>query len=772
MPSDSFPAVNTINELAGLLRQLKRRQARRLGDSELTYRELAARTGWSIGIIAGYFGGRTLPPTDRFDVLVSLLDTTPAERGALATARDRVQENRMQESQHRVSTPDWPVPRQLPANGFKFAGRDAELARLDAMARDAGTIAVLSGTAGVGKTALAVHWAHRMVKRFPDGQLYVNLRGFEAGGVPKKPEEAVRGFLEAFGISAQNIPANATVQFDLYRSLLANRRALVILDNARDAEQVRPLLPGSPGCMTVVTSRNDLTSLVAVDGAHSLILDLLPVGEARQLLAHRLGAQRVSAEPQIVDEVVSRCARLPLALAIAAARASARPTFPLAQLALELRTAQGSLDPFSGGDDTSADARVAFSCSYRHLSATAALLFRLMGVHPGPDVATPAAASLAGVGLADVRSALAELTRAHLLNEHAPGRYTFHDLLRAFAAEQASRPEREEALRRLHGHYLHTAHAAALLLYPQRDPLELGSAPDGVEQLADREQARAWFEREHRVLLALVRESGCWRLAWSVSDYLDWRGHWHDLETVQTLALECSLRTGDRVGQAHAHRNLARAQVRLGRLDDAHAHLTQAIAVAREAGETLTEATSHLGISLVLERRADHRRALHHSELALELFRSCGHQVGQAKSLNAIGWYHSLLGESEEALRHCEQAVALQLTIGSLIDLASTLDSLGYAQHNLGRYGEAAESYRRAVELYREVGDRYHEADTLIHLSDAHLAAGAKGRAARAWQEALDILDDLHHPRVPAAVASKVAVDTAVLGDPTTLVSR
>ena len=744
MSGQLLPTVNTIEELAGLLRQLKRRQARRRGGPEITYRELAARTGWSIGIIAGYFGGHRLPPTDRFDILTSLLDATPAEQGALATARDRVQERR-----HRTSSTDWPVPRQLPANGFTFAGRAAELARLDAMASGTGTdaIAALSGTAGVGKTALAVYWAHRMVKRFPDGQLYVNLRGFDASAVPKSPEEAVRGFLEALGIAAQNIPANPTVQFDLYRSLLANRRVLVILDNARDTEQVRPLLPGSPGCMTVVTSRHDLTGLVAVDGARPLILELLPVAEARELLAHRLGMQRVSAEPEVVDEVVRRCAGLPLALVIAAARASARPTFPLAQLATELRAAEGRLDAFSGGD-ASADARVAFSCSYQHLSDTAALVFRRLGAHPGPDVATPAVASLAGVGLAAVRPALAELARAHLISEHVPERYMCHDLLRAFAHELTSTSESESALRRLHEHYLHTAHAAALLMYPSRDPLDLGPAPEGTEPLTDREKARAWFEREHRVLLAVVRETGCWRLAWCVSDFLDWRGHWYELATVQSQALECSLRQGDRIGQAHAHRNLARAFNRLGRLNDAHTHLSVSITLAREEGEPLIEAASRLNLSLVLERRGDHRLALHHSQLALELFDGCGHQAGQAMSLNAIGWYRCLLGEHEEALRCCERAVSLQLAIGNVTDLASALDSLGYAQHNLGRYREAATSYQRAAELYRKTGDRYHEADTLIHLSDAHRVAGLAGRAARAWRKALDLLEGLYHPRV------------------------
>ncbi|MEV7232399.1 AAA family ATPase [Polymorphospora sp. NPDC051019] len=426
-----------LSDLARLLRQLRRRHARQRGDSELTYRELAARTGWSIGTIAGYFGGRTLPPTNRLDVLAALLEATPTEQGVLATARDRAQEDR------RPNTPApgagrWPVPRQLPGENFRFVGRDTELAALDALLDRSGPPAavavLLTGTTGAGKSTLAVHWAHRVAGRFPHGQLHVNLGGLDPDGPPVTPARVVRDVAAAFGVPGDQIPASPDARTGLYRSLLARRRVLMVLDNARDADQVRPLLPGSPGCLTIITSRNQLTSLVALDGVHHLVVDLPTTDDARQLLAHRLGPVRAAAEPAVVDELVRHCARLPLAMVVVAARANARPNFPLAVLAEELRLAYGSLDLFSG-DDAPADLRVAFAGSYRHLTPAAATLFRRVGAYHEPDVDADGAARLAGTSSADARRALAELSRAHLLTEHRPGRYTCHDLLRAFARE-------------------------------------------------------------------------------------------------------------------------------------------------------------------------------------------------------------------------------------------------------------------------------------------------------------------------------------------------
>ena len=381
-----------------------------------------------------------------------------------------------------------PVPAQLPPPVAAFAGRDAELARLDEIGdgqadeASAVTIAVITGTAGVGKTALAVNWAHRVAARFPGGQLYVDLRGFDPAGPALDPGQALRGFFEALAVPPERIPDGLDDQVALYRSLLAGQRVLVLLDNARDAAQVRPLLPGSPGCLAVVTSRNHLTGLIAGHGAHPLGLDLLTPEGARELLARRVGAGRAGREPDAVDEIIAGCARLPLALTIAAARAATSPGFPLAVFAADLREAGHALDPFDG-DDAATDIRAVFSWSYRALSPDTARMFRLLGLHPGPDMTVAAAASLAGIAPDRARALLAELTRGHLLSEHRPGRYAFHDLLRAYATEQAQDCDdddgRRAAVGRLLDHWLHTACAAAALLDPFFAPEPAGPAAAG-----------------------------------------------------------------------------------------------------------------------------------------------------------------------------------------------------------------------------------------------------------------------------------------------------
>ncbi|MFD0599411.1 ATP-binding protein [Catellatospora coxensis] len=490
----------TVQDLALLLRKLRHRHARQHGGTLLTYRQLAAKTGWSHGIIGEYFAGNVLPPTERFDILTRLLGATSAEQGRLATARDQVEEGRRrmnpaggQAGPGTARAPangmaaGVPVPQQLPPALTAFVGRAELLAQLDAAtttggssaAEPAATSVVLSGTAGVGKTSLAVHWAHRAAERYPDGQLYVNMRGFDPSGSMMTPAEALRGFLEALDVPPERLPIHLPAQVGLYRSLLAGRRMLVVLDNARDVEQVRHLLPGSPTCLVLVTSRNRLGGLVAAEGARPVTVDLLSFDEAWQFLERRLGADRLTSEPQAVNDMIERCARLPLALAVVAARGAAHPSFPLSTLAAELRETRRLLNSGDAGTDVQA----VFSWSYRHLSQPAARLFRLLACHPGPDTAIPAAASLAGLPLIQVHRLLAELAHAHLVTEHAPGRFNLHDLLRGYAADLAESIDAPDvqrtAIQRGLDHYLHTAHAAALLLQPGWDPISLADAPPG-----------------------------------------------------------------------------------------------------------------------------------------------------------------------------------------------------------------------------------------------------------------------------------------------------
>jgi DNA-binding SARP family transcriptional activator/Tfp pilus assembly protein PilF len=653
------------------------------------------------------------------------------------------------------------VPRQLPGAVSGFVGRAGQLAaltaELDGRSRTV-VISAIGGTAGVGKTALAVHWARQVADRFPDGQLYVNLRGFDPGGSALDPAEAVRGFIEALQESPRRMPSSVDAQIGRYRSLLADRRVLLLLDNARDAGQVRPLLPGAPGCLVLVTSRNRLAGLVAAEGAHPFTLDLLSAAEARELLAHRLGAARVAAEPEAVEEIIRGCARLPLALAIVAARAATSPGITLTALADELRARPRDLDAFDVGEDVTANARAVFSWSYDALEPPAARLFRLLGLHPGAELTTASAASLAGLPAPETGALLAELSRAHLITETVPGRYAVHDLLRAYAAERAgtdeTAAERRSALVRVLDHYLHTAVAADRLLHPNRRPIETAAAGPGVtpEDPGDHERAMAWFIAEHQVLVAAIDRAAAaglathaWQLAWALVDFFHRRGHWHEWAATQRTALAATRRAGDRLGQAEAHRLLGLACLRLGDLDVARRHLLDALGLFAALGDPAGQASSHRGLGRVAARHGRYDEALGHAEQTLELFRATGDRAGEANVLNAIGWYHTRGGDHAQALVHCRRALELHVARGDRFGQANTWDSLGYAHHQLDQHAEAISCYRRSLELSRELTDRYGEADTLTRLGDTHRAAGDQMEAVASWRTALTILEDLRH---------------------------
>jgi DNA-binding SARP family transcriptional activator/tetratricopeptide (TPR) repeat protein len=671
------------------------------------------------------------------------------------------------------------VPAQLPMDVDGFTGRVEELERLDAVLarRDsrptAVVVAVVWGSAGVGKTTLAIHWAHRVRGQFPDGQLYVNLRGFDPSGPAMPSDEALRGFLGALGVAADQIPVGVEAQVGLYRSLMDGRRMLVVADNARDAQHVRPLLPGSPGCVVVVTGRNQLAGLVTAEGAHPVTLGLLSTDEARSLLAHRLGGQRVAAEPDAVDRIVVSCARLPLALAVVAARAATYPELPLAALAAELGDAGRGLDAFASGD-AATDVRAVFSWSYRSLSDGAARLFRSLGHHPGPDLAAPAAASLAGVAPGRIRPLLAELTGAHLLTEQAPGRFAMHDLLRAYAVELAGRYDDEaaaaEALERLIDHYRQTGRTASILIDPLRDVIAIEPPRPGVtpEPLADYGQAMAWCTAERAVVVGLVHDTAARgldaypsQLAWTLETFFDRRGHWHELIAMEEAALAAAHRRADPAALAHAERCIGRAHMRLGRHHEARGHLRRAVDLYAGLRNETGQAHVSLELTRVAELEGDFEAALAHSRRALDLYGAVGYRAGQARALNNIGWHSAQLGDYEAGLTHCQQALTLHLDLGNRHGEANTCDSLGYIYHHLGRYEQAIARYRRAVDLFREVGDRYYEADALTHLGDTYRAAGDEDSARAAWASSIELLDQLGH-----ADADRVRIRLQRAGDP------
>jgi DNA-binding SARP family transcriptional activator/tetratricopeptide (TPR) repeat protein len=646
-----------------------------------------------------------------------------------------------------------PVPRQLPADVSVFAGRSAELARLDGLL--AASVVVICGGAGMGKTTLAVHWAHRVKERFPDGQLYVNLRGFDPSGNEVAPGEVARGFLGALNVPSAQIPVDDDQAFGLYRSLLADKRVLVLLDNARDAEQMRPLLPGSPSCLTVVTSRDQLPSLVASEGAMPLMLDLLSASEAREMLTRRLGAARVDAEPDAVGQIATLCARLPLALAIVAARAATNPGFSLVTLADELLAASGGLDAFDAGD-AATSVRSVFSWSYLTLTEPAARLFRLLGLHPGPQVTPVAAASLLGAPVRQARPLLAELARAHLVTESSPGRYGFHDLLRAYATEfvhaEDSEDVRHEAVHRMLDHYLHTASRADRLLRPQRmSPVAQALIQDGVTvgEVRTERQAVEWLAAEHEVLYAAIEQAarcGFDVHAWQLTDTLTAPHRRLGELSFYETALAAARRLGDPLALALSHRALAVRHLMYDRLDDAEAELTVALELAEEIGDVGLLADIHQGLGAVCAQTGRDAEQRQHTETVLELFRATGNQIGVATSYGNLAWSFAMTGEYERAVTLCGQALEILEDSPERGAEANIWDTLGYANLHLGHHDEAIACYRRAIELDRRIDNRVNESDRHRQIGDIHFERGALDEARAEWQEALGIVVALRLP--------------------------
>ncbi|MGW4211305.1 ATP-binding protein [Lentzea sp. NPDC004789] len=653
-----------------------------------------------------------------------------------------------------------PTPRQLPPAPAGFVGRSSELAQLSA-ALDAGAaasgpavvISALAGTGGIGKTALALHWAHANRHRFPDGQLFVDLQAFSPAGAPLEPAVALRGFLDAFGVDPDRIPGSPHAQVGLYRSLVDGKHMLIMLDNAASVDQVRSLLPGSPTCTVIVTSRHRLTGLVT---AHVRLLDLdvLPASDARSLLASHLGAQRMEAEPEAVADLLACCAGLPLAIRIVAARTRHHPGFPLAVLAEELRDTAARLDGLDAGDLHS-NLRVVLSWSTRALSGTAAILLGLLAIAPGPDIGLPAVAALAALPVHRTRLVLRELENSSLAQQHTPDRYRMHDLIRLFAADPDYRPGDEEAraaaLRRVIDFYLHTACAADRLLDPHRSPVPLGPPVPGAhpQQLPDAPAAMSWLETEHPVLLAAHHvaagnawHDAVWQLAWTLDTFHYRRGHRHDRLRVWQAALDAAERLSDPAARVDAHQHLGHAHTALGRPGEGIEHMLRALALAEEHRDTDGQARSHRNLAWAWEHRGDVRQALEHAVHALELFRVLDQPVPEAFALNAAGWLAAQLGQHDVARRRCLAALAQHRYHRNPTGEAKTLDSLGYIAHRTGDHRQATDYYRQAAALHRALGNTTEAVNTLGRLGHPHLALGECELARAVWREALRMYED------------------------------
>jgi DNA-binding SARP family transcriptional activator/tetratricopeptide (TPR) repeat protein len=653
------------------------------------------------------------------------------------------------------------VPRELPGAIGHFTGRAQELraltGMLDRMGDDmtgAMVISAIGGTAGVGKTALAVRWAHQVAHRFPDGQLYVNLRGYDPDQ-PVPAADALAGFLRSLGVPGQDIPPGPEERAARYRSLLAGKRMLVVLDNAGSADQVRPLLPGTAACTVVVTSRDALAGLVIKDDAAHLDLDVLPLPDAVALLRTLIGP-RVDADPAVAAKLAVQCCRLPLALRVAAELAASRPAVPLAALTSELADLRTRLDLLDAGGDPRTQVRTVFSWSYRHLDAEDARAFRLLGLHPGPDFEPCAAAALTDATVPRARRALDVLARAHLIQPAGPGRYGMHDLLRGYVRELASSldtgQERHAALTRLFDHYLHTAATALDALYPAerhrrpRIPPPATPAPP----LAGPAAARDWLDGERAALVAAVGHTAAhgWpghatRLAATLARYLRNGDHLPEAITIFSYALGAARRTSDRTAEATALNDIGNVHWQQNRLQQAADHYQQALALFRAAGDRVGEARVLGNMGVAGTQLGRYEQAARHQQEAVGIFRDIGDRFGEAHALGNLGWVRQRQGRYQEAADYHQQSLGLSRELGDHQDEAWALARLGFVDLRLGCYQHAAGYLQQSLALFHEMGNKGGEAENLSRLGQVYLGLGSYDQAAWNFEQALAMSREL-----------------------------
>jgi tetratricopeptide (TPR) repeat protein len=635
------------------------------------------------------------------------------------------------------------VPRQLPAVVTTFSGRLAELAQLDsALSSGAVVISAVNGTAGVGKTALALHWAHRVADRFPDGQLYVNMRGFEPDREPMSVAEAVRGFLDAFGVPSDTIPMSVDAQTALFRSKIAQRRVLLVLDNVNNAVQVRALLPGGTNCFVLITSRDSLAGLVAEHNARPLRLDLLSDDEAAALLRDRLGDVDTA-------ELVELCAGLPLALSIVAARVVLQPAIPIAELVDELRADR--LEALDLGE-VNVSARAVFCWSLRSLSEPAANLFRLLGLHPGPDIDTRAAAALAGLPVPRGKKVLRELVGASLLDEYLPGRFRFHDLLRLFARELAGADE--DAQRRMLGFYVHTAWAGDRALVAYRVGIELPPLDSAVSPLTfvDRADAWQWFTAERAVLVGLVGyaaasglDQHAWQLAVALRSYLDTQGHLRDCVAVYRAAIAPASRLADPIAQVRVHRGLGRVLLKLSREKEAEPVLKLAADLAEGAADRQQQAYCRQALSMLYLSKGMADCAAEYAADSVRLYPQDDDPAWLASSYVLKGQCLAELSQFDAALEAIEHGLGLHRKLVPPDEFAHAEGLICAARVHLRlrEFVLAREHVLKALALYQYLGNLVKTAEALECVADVHRALGRHDEARIATEDARAILEGL-----------------------------
>ncbi|MGH3248077.1 MAG: NB-ARC domain-containing protein [Trebonia sp.] len=689
----------------------------------------------------------------------------------------------------------------MPAGARDFIGRTAELALLDSLldlpTRPGGAVVVAAvrGMAGAGKTALAVHWARTVAHRFPDGQLYVNLRGFDPDGTPVTPDEAINWFLSALGVPGASIPASPQARAGLYRSLLAGRRVLLVLDNAADAAQARPLLAGGAGCVAVVTSRSTLAGLAAAHGATLIRLSQLSDIDAASLLAARLGAERTERAPDAMTWLVRECGGLPLALTIVAARAADSPGLPLASLAAGLSDESRLLDALDCGDDLTS-VRSVFSWSLRHLSAPAAQMFALLGVHYGPDISLPAAASLAASSVATAQAALAELVGASLVTEHQPGRYLLHDLLRAYAAEHAAAdygPDWCQAAKlRGFDHYLQTIYA-----YRGFNPRKLPTSPTvpGVisEPLSGDAELTAWLKAEHFVLgqaMSQASESGSASAAWHLfalyAQSACRHGQWGNWQQLARVALAATRAADDDSGVGWIRLWLGIIYWQFDDIDRMRAETEQALVAFEQAGDVRGQALAcedsvsvmtgdcRFGALLEAPRASPggpqvSDDGLAYAERALALFRRAGDADNVTLALANLAEYRALRGDVEQASRHAAELVRLSEQVTAPEPRALAQATLGRLHQARGELGEAIACFQAVQAVLPEdvaPGLLWLRADCLAEMAETYEALNDVEAARGAWAAALEQFERNSHPMGDQIRARLRALDSGAARRP------
>jgi tetratricopeptide (TPR) repeat protein/transcriptional regulator with XRE-family HTH domain len=668
------------------------------------------------------------------------------------------------------------VTRTLPRDIASFTGRRQELEQLvEIVAGVGGTVGIhaIGGMAGVGKTAFAVHAGHRLADRFPAGQIFLPLHGHTPGQQPVDPADALASLLLSLGVPAGQIPPGLEARMALWRDRLAERQLLLILDDAADSEQVRPLLPGAGGSLVLITSRRHLSAL---EDATAISLDTLPAGEAGALLVRLAARPGLSPDDPAVGEITRRCGFLPLAVGMVARQLHHHPAWSVAGRAAELAAARDRLELMAAENLSVA---AAFDLSYADLHPAQQQLFRRLGLYPGSEIDTYAAAALDGTGLAEARRGLEALYDQYLLAEPAQGRYRMHDLIREHARALAGRldpdRDRDEASARLLDYYQYTAaRADALIARRTRPALATGDGmiPAAVPGMATRDEAMAWIRAERASLLACLdhatatgQHARVIALTAGLAGLLRLDGPWADAITRHMAAIQAARYLGDRLGQAGALSDLGDMRRMTGDYPAAARALEEALDISRDLGDRLGQASALSDLGFVRLVTGDDQPAAQMLDQALDIYRDLGDRLGQAHALNYLGVVRWATSDYSAADQVLEQALHIYRDLGDRGGEANTLGRLGEVWQATGDYPAAVQAQEQALDISRDIGNRLGQANALRRLGEIRQATGDYQAAVQALEEALDIYRDIGDRLGQANSLSAVGEVRRVTGD-------